>query len=108
MEHWVEGAVLASKTFDAGQLDVIGKHIERRTGNMIMDPVNRTSIAHTRVSLQVVNPHTSGWPGWDSRIAIVHPDFAPLVACGRQMYGDYECFFRGNGSGLLGEPALGG
>ena len=66
MEDWVEGSVLASKTLDTGDLKVIAEHIERRAGNMVVDPVNRTSIARTRVGLQVVNPYTAGWPRRDS------------------------------------------
>ena len=71
-----------------------------------MDPVNRTSIAGTRVSLQVVNPHTSGGPCGDSRIAVVHPDFAAFIAGRCQMYGDNECFFAWNGRSLIGETVL--
>jgi len=108
MEDWVEGSVLASKTLDTGDLKVIAEHIERRAGNMVVDPVNRTSIARTRVGLQVVNPYTSGWPCRDSRIAVIYPDFAPLVACGCQMYGHYECFFAGNGYGLVWQTLLRG
>src|SRR5271170_2471397 len=99
---------MASKSLDVSQLDVIRKRVEGRTGNMVVDPVDRTSIARTRVSLQVVNPHTSGWPCRDSRIAVIHPDFAPFVACWSQMYGHYECFFARNRSGLVGETVLGG
>jgi hypothetical protein len=108
MKDWVDGSVLAWKILDAGQLDVIREPIECRTGNMIVDPVNRTSIAHTRVRLQIVNPHTSGWPCGDSRIAVIHPDFAPLVACGCQMYGYDECFLAGNRCSLFGKTVLRG
>jgi hypothetical protein len=108
MEDWVEDSVLASKTLDAGQLSVIRKHIEGRTRNMVVDPVNRTSIAGTRVGLQVINPNTPGGPYCDSRIAVIHPDFAPLVAGGRQMYGYNECFFAGNGCSLVRKTVWGG
>jgi hypothetical protein len=108
MKYWVDGSELTSKTLNAVHLGIIRKHIERRAGNMIVDPINRTSIAHTRVTLQVINPHASGWPCRDSRIAVIHPDFAPSVARGCQMHGYYECFFAGNGYGLVGEPIWGG
>src|SRR5271155_1511146 len=108
MEDLVEGSVLASKTLDAGKLEVIRKHIECGTGNMVVNPVNRTSITGTRVSFQVVNPHTSGWPCRDSKIAAIQPDFAPLDACRRQMDGYDECFLARNGSGLVGETVLRG
>jgi hypothetical protein len=108
MEDWVEGSVLASKILDTGDLKVIAEHIERRAGNMVVDPVNRASIARTRVRLQVVNPHTTGWPCRDSRIAVINPDFAPLVACGCQMYGYHECFFAWNGCGPVRQTFLGG
>jgi hypothetical protein len=65
MKYRVDGSVLTSKTLDAVHLGVIREHIERRAGNMVVDPVNRTSIAGTRVSLQVIYPDTSGWPCLD-------------------------------------------
>src|SRR5271155_4040045 len=101
MEDLVEGSVLASKGLDVGQLGVIRKRVEGRTGNMVVDPVDRTSIARTRVGLQVVYPHTSGWPWRDSRIAVIHPDFAPFGACWSQMYGYYEGFFAWDRCGLV-------
>jgi hypothetical protein len=51
MEDFVEGPMLTLKTLDRSPLDVVGKNIECRAGNMIVDPVDRTSIAHTWVSL---------------------------------------------------------
>jgi hypothetical protein len=51
MENWIEGSVLASKTLDTGDLKVIAEHIERRAGNMVVDPVDWTWIARTRVCL---------------------------------------------------------
>src|ERR1700691_121825 len=108
MEDWIKISVRASKNLDTGDLDVIRKHIERRAGNMIVDPVNGPPVAGTRVGFQVVNPHTSGRPRRDLRISVIHPDLAPLIARGGQMYGNYECPFSRNRRGLLREAVLAG
>src|SRR5271170_354680 len=100
MQDWVEASVLAPETLDSRDPEIISEHIERRARNMVVHPVNGTSIARTGICLQVINPDTSGGPRRDSRIAAIYPDFAPLAACGRQVYGHYECFFGRNGSGL--------
>ena len=108
MEDWIKISVLASKSLDAGYLDVIRKYIERGAGYMIVDPVNGPPVAGTRVGFQIVNAHTSGRPCRDSRISVIHPDLASLIARGSQMYGHYERFLARNGCGLLGEAVLGG
>jgi hypothetical protein len=107
MKHWIDASVLASEIRNAVDLGIIGKPIERRARNMVVDPVNRAPIADARVSLQVINSNPSSRPCLDQGVAFIHPDFAAVAACGCQMQGYYEGFFAWNRCCLIGEATLG-
>src|SRR5580704_2826705 len=107
MEDRIDSSMLALKALNGADLNVVGKYVERGARDMVMDPVNWTSIACPRVGLQVINPDPFGRPCCNSRIVVVHPDLASLFACGCQMNRHDEGSFAGNGCRLIGK-ALGG
>src|SRR5260370_33153992 len=92
---------------DAARLGIISKRIEHGARHMIVDPVDPTGIARTRIGFQVVNAHAASWPLPDAKMSIVDPDVASALRGGRQVDGHDERSFRRNGRGPLRQPYLG-
>src|SRR2546428_7610180 len=79
MQHWVDTAVDALERPDPAHLSVIRKPIEHGARHVIVNPVDRTGIARTRIGFQVVNADAASWPLPDANMSIVDPDVASPV-----------------------------
>src|SRR6266849_4439270 len=76
MQCRIDMAMKALERLDPARLGIISKSIEHGARHMIVDPVDPTGIARTRIGFQVVNAHAASWPLPDAKMAIVDPDVA--------------------------------
>src|SRR5882672_3892257 len=107
MQHWVDTAMNALERPDPARLSIIGKRIERGARHMIVDPVDRTWVARTRIGFQVVNAHAASWPLPDPNMSIVDPDLASTLRRSRQVDRNDERSFRRNRRGPLRQTCFG-
>jgi len=107
MQHWVDPAMNALERPDPARLSVIRKRIEHGARHMIVNPVDWTGIARTRIGFQVVNTHAASWPLPDANMSIVNPDVASPLRRRRQVDGDDERSFRRNARGPFRQTCLG-
>src|SRR5260370_25923512 len=107
MQHWVDTAMNALERPDPARLSIIRKRIEHGARHMIVNPVDRTGIARTRIGFQVVNAHAASWPFPDANMSIVDPDVASPLRRRRQVDGDDERSFRRNRCGPLRQTCCG-
>jgi len=101
MQCRIDMAMNALERLDPAGLGIIRKRIEHGARHMIVDPVDPTGIARTRIGFQVVNAHAASWPLPDAKMSIVDPDVASALRGGRQVDGNDERSFRRNGCGPL-------
>src|SRR5712692_7958367 len=92
---------------DPARLSIIRKRIEHGARHMIVNPVDWTGIARTRIGFQVVNAHAASWPLPDANMSIVDPDVAAPLRRRRQVDGDDERSFRWNARGPFRQTCLG-
>src|SRR5229473_3160699 len=76
MQCRIDMAMKALERLDPARLGIISKRIEHGARHMIVDPVDPTGIARTRIGFQVVNAHAASWPLPDAKMSIVDPDVA--------------------------------
>src|ERR1700736_2159935 len=107
IQRWVDTAMNALERPDPARLSIIRKRIEHGARHMIVDPVDRTGIARTRIGFQVVNAHAARRPLPDANMSIVDPDIASPLRRRCQMDGDDERSFRWNGRGPLRQTYVG-
>src|ERR1700682_3574697 len=107
MQCRIDMAMKALERLDPARLGIISKRIERGAGHVIVDPVDRTWVARTRIGLQVVNAHAASWPLPDANMSIVDPDVASPLRLRCQVDGDDECSFRRNRRGPLWQTCSG-
>src|SRR6266404_4750296 len=100
MQCRIEMAMNALERLDPARHGIMSKRIEHGARHMIVDPVDPTGIARTRIGLQVVNAHAASWPLPDANMSIVDPDLAAPLRRRRQVDGDDERSFGRNGRGL--------
>ena len=106
-QHGVDTAMNALERPDPRRPGIICKRIEHGARHMIVDPVDPTGIARTRIGFQVVNAHAARRPLPDANMSIVDPDVASALRGGRQVDGHDECSFRRNGRGPLRQTDVG-
>src|SRR6266481_4132121 len=99
-------AMNALERLDPARLGIIRKRIEHGARHMIVDPVDPTGIARTRIGFQVVNAHAASWPLPDAKMSIVDPDLASTLRRRRQMDRDNERSFRRNRRGPLRQTCV--
>src|SRR5260370_20518110 len=107
MQCRIDMAMNALERPNPARLGIISKRIEHGARHMIVDLVDPTGIARTRIRFQVVNAHAAGWPLPDAKMSIVDPDVASALRGGRQVDGHDEGSFIRNGRGLLRQTYLG-
>jgi hypothetical protein len=107
MQHWVDPAMNALERPDPARLGIIRKRIEHGARHMIVDPVDGTGIARTRIGFQIVNAHAARRPLSDANMSIVDPDVASPLRRRCQVDGDDERSFRRNGRGPLRQTCIG-
>src|SRR5271170_4665423 len=90
MESVVDSSMFAFKRFDSRNPVLVRKFVQCRSRNMIVNPIDWTSIASPRICFQVVNANAPRWPVCNSRIAIIYPNLAALAACWGQVGGHHE------------------
>ena len=76
MQHRVDTAMHALERPDPPRPGIVCKRIEHGARHMIVDPVDRTGIARTRIGFQIVNAHATRRPLPDANMSIVDPDVA--------------------------------
>src|ERR1700730_685238 len=103
----IDMAMNALERLDPARLGIISKRIEHGARHMIVDPVDPTGSARTRIGFQVVNADAASWPLPDAKVSIVDPDVASALRGRRQVDGHDERSFRRNGRGPLGRTYLG-
>src|SRR6266404_6656946 len=101
MQCRIDTAMNALERLDPARLGIIRKRIKHGARHMIVDPVNPTGIARTRIGFQVVNAHAASWPLPNAKMSTVDPDVASALRGGRQVDGHDEGSFRRNGRGPL-------
>jgi hypothetical protein len=97
VQNWVDTAMDAFERPDPPRFSIVCKRIEHGAWHVIVDPVDRTGIARTRIGVQVVNTHAARRPLPDANMSIVDPDVASPLRRGCQVDGDDERSFRRNG-----------
>src|SRR6266436_9486503 len=107
MQCRIDMAMNALERLDPARLGIISKRIEHGARHMIVDPVDPTGIARTRIGFQVVNAHAASWPLPDAKMSIVDPNVASALRGGCQVNGHDERSFRRNGRGPLRQTYLG-
>ena len=107
MQCRIDMAMNALERLDPARLGIISKRIEHGARHMIVDPVDPTGIARTRIGFQVVNAHAASWPLPNAKMSIVDSDVASALRGGRQVDGHDERSFRRNGRGPLRQTHLG-
>src|SRR3984893_4232920 len=107
MQCRIDMAMKALERLDPARLGIISKRIEHGARHMIVDPVDPTGIARTRIGFQVVNAHAASWPLPDAKMSIVDPDVASALRGGPKVDGHDERSFRRDGRGPLRQPYLG-
>src|ERR1700682_4588246 len=107
MQCRIDMAMKALERLDPARLGIISKRIERGARHMIVDPVDRTWVARTRIGFQVVNAHAASWPLPDANMSIVDPDLASALRRRRQVDRDDERSFRRNRRGPLRQTCFG-
>src|SRR6201993_4007662 len=104
MQCPIDMAMNALERLDPARFGIVSERIEHGARHMIVDPVDPTGIARTWIGFQVVNAHAASWPLHDAKMSIVDPDVASALRRGRQVDGNDERSFRGNGCGPLRQP----
>jgi hypothetical protein len=107
MQHWVDTAMNALERSDSPRLGIICKRIEHGARHMVVDPVDRTGIARSRIGFQIVNTYAARRPLPDANVSIVDPDVASPLRRRCQVDGDDERSFRRNARGPLRQTPVG-
>src|SRR5579872_4344354 len=103
MQDGIDAAMTPLERVDPGSLGVIRKRIEHRARYVIVNPVDRTSVASAWIRFQVVNTNAARSPVPQARMPAVDPNVAPALCRSREMNGDDERSLRRNRRRLLRE-----
>jgi len=79
MQYCVHATLSTRQALDARQLTVVGKGVQRRAGQMVMDAVESTRIAPNRIRLQIVDPYASRGPQRHERVRPIDPHLIPKI-----------------------------
>src|SRR5258708_8697102 len=85
MQCRIDMAMKALERLDPARLGIISKRIEHGARHMIVDPVDPTGIARTRIGFQVVNAHAASWPLPDAKMSSVDPHLPSALRARRQL-----------------------
>jgi hypothetical protein len=107
MQHWIDTAMDAFERPDPPRFSIVCKRIEHGAWHVIVDPVDWTGIARTRIGFQVVNTHAARRPLPYANMSIIDPDVASPFRRRCQVDGDDERLFRRNRCGALRQTSGG-